>query len=129
MQSVAVPSRGAEAQEAGAQVTAPTPDAVAQAREGVWGALEDWQNTTRTTAQVHRDVDAALDAYAAAVRAECAADTKRLDWLQREHSDTDTLPVAALVVKVGCARRSSNWANVVGDIRATIDRVMQEAQP
>lgn len=44
-------------------------DAEAVARDGVWRALEDWQNTTRTTAQVHQDVDAALTAYAAAIEA------------------------------------------------------------
>lgn len=112
----------------GSSVTAPTPDAVAQAREGVWGALEDWQNTTRTTAQVHRDVDAALDAYAAAVRAECAADTRRLDWMQERYVAADfeytidEKPATALIIH---APRS---ARVGPNLRATIDTAL-EAQP
>lgn len=48
-------------------------------------------------------------------------DTARLDWLDAEHHTKNGLPIAALVVKVGYKRDSSEWANVCGDIRAAID--------
>ena len=56
-----------------------------------------------------------------ALRAERDAlrtDAALLDALQAEHERFD--PVAALVVKVKHDRNGSDWANVMGDIRAAL---------
>ena len=45
-------------------------------------------------------------------------DAALLDALQAEHERFD--PVAALVVKVKHDRNGSDWANVMGDIRAAL---------
>ena len=49
-------------------------------------------------------------------------DAALLDALQAEHERFD--PVAALVVKVKHDRNSSDWANVVGDVRAALNAAL-----
>lgn len=50
-------------------------------------------------------------------------DTARLNWLDDECSHTR--PVAAVVVKVGHDRNSSEWANCTGTARESIDRAIE----
>jgi hypothetical protein len=66
-----------------------------------------------------------LRAEVDALRAERDAlrtDAALLDALQAEHERFD--PVAALVVKVKHDRNSSDWANVVGDVRAALNAAL-----
>jgi hypothetical protein len=55
---------------------------------------------------------------------ELTADKARLDWLDAEA--VRTYPVAALVVKKGHDRDSSEWVNSTGTAREAIDRAIEQ---
>lgn len=111
-------------------MTAPTPDAVAQARREVLDARDNALRNISMEAVAR--LDAAWDAYdtlvGEAVRAECAADTRRLDWMQERYVAADfeytidEKPATALIIH---APRS---ARVGPNLRATIDAAL-EAHP
>ena len=125
-------------------------DAVANATLGPWETGDPYDQRTKEPLGVYgmgmevadaqtvrdatfiaasREAMPALIAEVRSLRAERDAlrkDAALLDALQAEHERFD--PVAALVVKVKHDRNGSDWANVMGDIRAALTAAL-EVQP
>ncbi len=92
---------------------------VERLKAALHSSCDDERSMTISEGVGHTTCGLADELTKRAERAE--ADTARLDWLDAEHHTKNSLPIAALVVKVNYKRDSSEWANVCGDIRAAID--------